>query len=176
MTAMYRKQYKQPWTFKKTGVVLLSEKEIIVLEEGAQLKNPMPHIITDQAGCSKYGVPESVAFDKWFDIIEPLQNQVISKFHLETTALGDTLLAGSGLSANFPAVTQDPATHNIYYFSGDFATGNIPFWSARLQGVNKLKGLLYSDRPDDPRRFFWLYYRPLMTGILTDYYTTMKSK
>jgi hypothetical protein len=176
MTSMYRKQYRKPWTFKKAGVVLLSEKEILVLEEGVQLKNPMPHIITDQAACTKYGLPESVAFDRWFDIIDPLQNQVVSKFHLETTAIGDTLLSGSGLSNTFPAVTQDPATQRIYYFSGDFATGNFPYWTARFQGVSKLRGLLYSEKPDDPRRFFWLYYRPLMTGILNDYYNSMKSK
>ena len=45
MTAMYRKEYKKPWTFTKPGVVLLSEKRIIVLEEGTHLKNAMPHII-----------------------------------------------------------------------------------------------------------------------------------
>ena len=29
------------------------KRDILVLEEGIQLKNPMPHIITDQANCSK---------------------------------------------------------------------------------------------------------------------------
>ena len=47
MTAMYRKQYKKPWTFTKSGIVILKEKDIIVLEEGIHLKNAMPHIITD---------------------------------------------------------------------------------------------------------------------------------
>ena len=55
MTAMYRKQYKKPWTFTKPGIVLLNEKNILVLEEGTHLKNPFPHIVTDEANCAKYG-------------------------------------------------------------------------------------------------------------------------
>ena len=50
----------------------------------------------------------TVAFDQWFDIIDPLENKVISKFKIETTAIGDTLLASNGLQKEFPAVVQDP--------------------------------------------------------------------
>jgi hypothetical protein len=176
MTAMYRKQYKQPWTFKKPGVVILKEKEIIVLEEGTHLKNPVPHIITGETNCEKYGVAASVAFDKWFDIIDPLQNNIISKFKLETTPLGDTLLLNNYLSGEFPAVVQDTVSKRIFYFSGDFAHTDIPVWTSRFMGVHKLKGLLYSDKPDDLRRFFWLYYRPLINGIFTEYYESMDKK
>jgi hypothetical protein len=176
MTAMYRKEYKKPWTFKKPGIVILKEKDIVVLEEGTQLKNPMPHIITDAASCQKYGVPESVAFDQWFDIIEPLQNSIISKFKFDTTPVGDTLLANNGLLSEFPAVVQDPVAKRTYYFSGDFATYNVPFCTARLKGVEKLKEILYSDKPDDTRRFFWLYYRPLINGIFNDYYLSLNKK
>jgi hypothetical protein len=176
VTSMYRKQLKQPWKFTRPGIVLMKEKEILVLEEGTQLKNPMPHIVTDSSYCSKYGVVAEVAFDKWFDIIEPLENHVVSKFNIETTALGDTMLASNNLLNRFPAVVQDSGTHRIYYFSGDFATNHIPYWTAKFEHVNKLKGFLYSDKPDDPRRFFWLYYRPLMSGILNDYLASMKSK
>ena len=173
MTAMYRKQYKKQWTYKKPGIVILKEKVIIVLEEGTHLKNAMPHIITDTAYCRKYGVPGSVAFDKWFDIIDPLKNNIISKFKIETTSVGDTLLSYNALSFEFPAVIQEPVANRIYYFSGDFANYNIPYWTSRIEGVDKLKGLLYSDKPDDTRRFFWLYYKPLINGIFTDYYKSI---
>ena len=176
MTTMYRKQFKKPWTFSKPGIVIINEKEILVLEEGIHLKNPMPHIITESNYCSEYGVQGSVAFDKWFDIIDPLQNNIISKFKIETTALGDTLLAGKDLSNLFPAVVEDSVSHRIYYFSGDFATNKIPYWTAKFEGVDKLRGFLYSEKPDDPRRFFWLYYRPLINGILTEYLDSMRSK
>jgi hypothetical protein len=173
MTAMYRKQYRKPWTYKKPGIVLLKEKYIIVLEEGTQLKNAMPHIITDTVSCKKYGVSASVAFDKWFDIIDPLQNNVVSKFKIETTSIGDTLLSDNNLISEFPAVIQEPAAHRIYYFSGDFANYNIPYWTSRFMGGFKFKAFLYSDKPDDARRFFWLYYKPLVNGIFTEYYNTI---
>ena len=176
MTAMYRKQYKKPWAFSKPGIVILKEKVIVVLEEGTHLKNAMPHIITDSAYCVKYGVPGSVAFDKWFDIIDPLENNIVSKFKIETTPIGDTLLLNNILSNEFPAVVQEPVTQKIYYFSGDFANTNVPFWTCRFKGVDKLKGILYSDKPNDTRRFFWLYYKPLINGIFSDYYNSMNKK
>lgn len=176
VTAMYRKQYNKPWTFTKPGIVLLTEKNIIVLEEGTHLKNPFPHIVTSDTNCTQYGVPASVAFENWFDIVDPLQSNVISKFSLETTALGDTALSNNMLSREFPAVIQEPVQKRTYYFSGDFATNKVCFWTSRLKGIEKLKVILYSDKPDDTRRFFWLYYRPLINTIFTDYYKSMNSK
>jgi len=176
MTAMYRKQYNKPWNFKKPGIVLLTEKNIIVLEEGTHLKDPLPHIITSDTNCTKYGVPPSVAFGNWFDIIDPLESNVISKFRFETTALGDTLLSNNMLSNEFPAVIQEPVDKRTYYFSGDFATNKVSFWTARIKGIDRLKGILYSEKPDDPRRFFWLYYKPLINTILTEYYTSINTR
>ncbi|HBC80235.1 MAG TPA: hypothetical protein DEO60_04960 [Bacteroidales bacterium] len=176
MTSMYRKEYNKPWTFSKPGIVLMSEKNIIVLEEGTHLKEAMPYIVTENAYCEKFGVPPSVAFDKWFDIIDPLQNNVISKFELSTTSLGDTLLKANMLSSIFPAVTQDSVTQRIYYFSGDFANNKIEFCSSRLKGFKGIKGISYSDKPKDTRRFFWLYYKPLVNTIFSDYYSSLKSK
>jgi hypothetical protein len=176
MTAMYRKEYRKPWTFTKPGIVILKEKDIVVLEEGKQLKNPIPRIVTDDASVQKYGVLPSVAFDQWFDIIDPLQNKVISKFKLDTTPLGDTLLVNNSLMNEFPAVVQEPVRQRTYYFSGDFATYDLPFWTARVKGVEKLKGVFFSDKPDDTRRFFWLYYRPLINTVFNDYYTSLKKK
>lgn len=176
MTAMYRKEYRKPWTFTRAGIVLLTEKNIVVLEEGTHLKSALPQIITDEANCAKYGIPATVTFKHSFDVIDPLQSTVISRFHLETTALGDTLLASNMLSKEFPAVIVEPVNQRTYYFSGDFAANKIPFWASRIKGFDKLKGILYSDKPDDSRRFYWLYYKPLVNKIITDYYLTLNSK
>jgi len=177
MTAMYRKQYKKPWTFTKPGIVMLTEKSIIVLEEGTHLKNALPHILTDSINCRKYGVPPSVSYNNWFDIIDPLESNVISKFRIETTALGDTIFADNMISNEFPAVTQEPVNERTYYFSGDFATNEVCFWSSRIKGFDKLKGILYSEKKtEDTRRFFWLYYKPLINTIFTDYYNSLNAK
>lgn len=174
LTAMYRKQYRQPWTFTRPGLVLLTEKNIVVLEEGTHLTKALPRIVTDSANCRKYGVPSSVTFRNWFDIIDPLDNNVISRFRFETTALGDTLLSSNMIPKEFPAVVQEPVNQRTYYFSGDFATNRVWYCTSRLKGFGNLKGLLYSDKPDDPRRFFWLYYRPLLSTIFNDYYLSLK--
>ncbi len=176
MTAMYRKQYQKPWNFSKKGIVLLSERKIIVLEEGTHLANPMPHIITDSLNGNKWNLPQSVAFDQSFDIIDPNGSNIISKFRLSTTTAGDTLLAANFLTNEFPAVIQESQNQRTYYFSGDFAHYRIPGWTARFKGVDKLAGIFFSNKPDDTRRFFWHYYRPLINGIFTDYYNSLNSK
>ncbi len=173
MTAMYRKQYRKPWTFSKPGVVLVRDRYIIVLEEGTQMKNAIPYIFSDSAFVSKWNLAESVSFYNWFDIIDPAGTEVISRFRLATTPAGDSLLSGYGLSSVFPAVIKNTAEKNTYYFSGDFTNTNIPVWTARFKGVDKLKGLLYSNKPEDERRFFWLYYKPLVSGIFNDYYNSL---
>ena len=173
MTSMYRKEYNEPWSFTKPGIVLLSERNIIVLEEGTHLSNALPFIVTDNANCEKFGVPASVAFDKWFDIIDPMGNLIISEFQIETTAAGDSLLADHMISRIFPAVVQEPLNNNVFYFSGDFATNEVCFPMSRIKGFSRLKGILYSDKPNDTRRFFWLYYKPLINTILTDYYNSI---
>lgn len=176
MTAMYRKGYKKPWAFSKPGIVLLRDKSIIVLEEGTHLATALPQIITSPEYVEKYGLAESVAFEQWFDIVDPLENTVISKYKIATTPIGDTLLAGYNLMSEFPAVTQESVTKTVFYFSGNFASSEVPYWISRFKGVDKLKGILYSDKPEDPRRFFWLYYRPLVNGIFTEYYESKKAK
>ncbi len=176
ITSMYRKQYKKPWTFSKPGIVIIGEKNIIVLEEGTHLNSAMPIISTNPEYCNKYGVIPSVAFDKWFDIIDPKGNNVISSFTLQTTALGDSLLDDNLIGREFPAVVQEPSKKRTYYFAGDFTTYNIPFCTYRLKDINKIKGLFYSDKLSDPRKFFWLYYKPLVSGIFTEYYNDIKAR
>jgi hypothetical protein len=176
MTTMYRKEYKTPWAFTNAGIVILNNKEIIVLEEGKQLVDAKPYITTSQEYCDKYGVVGSVFFENWFDIIDPGSNNVISKFKLETTALGDSLLTLNFLSSEFPAVVQDTITQRTYYFAGDFAKNTLPFCSSMIQDIEKLKGVFYSKKPEDSRNFFWQYYRPLITGIFGDYYDSENKK
>ncbi|MCU0455852.1 MAG: hypothetical protein MUE74_06075 [Bacteroidales bacterium] len=177
MTQMYRKQHKKQWTFKNPGIVLLKDKSILVLEQGDMLTNAVPLINTDSTWVAKWGIAPTVTFDQWFDIIDPQQNTVISKFELRTTPQADTLLSTYGLANEFPAVVMDPEMKRTFYFSGDFCHTNIPYWTARFNGVEKLKGFLYSSKnPEDLRRFFWVYYRPLIEGIFGDYYTEINNK
>lgn len=176
MTTNYRKEYRKPWKFTKAGIVLIKEREIIVLEEGTHLKSALPVITTDSVYRAKYGIEDNIGFEGWFDIIDPQRTKVISKFNIQTTEAGDTLLFENFLTNVFPAVITDTVNQRNYYFSGDFAANNVPYWISRFKGIDRLKGILYSDKPEDERRFFWLYYRPLVLGIFGDYYESMKTK
>lgn len=176
LTQMYRREHKQPWTFKNPGIIIVNQKNVIVLEEGTHLDNPMPYIVCDNGTCEKYGVASSVAFDKWFDIIDPVECNVLASYQLHTTAAGDTLLSNYSLSNRFPAVTQDGVSPNVYYFAGDFAYNDKPYWTSMFMGVDRLKGIIYSEKPDDPRRFFWLFYKPLVSTIFNDYYASLNNK
>ncbi|MFZ2285425.1 MAG: hypothetical protein WAV93_00405 [Bacteroidales bacterium] len=177
MPALYRKQHREPWTFSKPGVVLLKENSIIVLEEGSQLTSALPMLTTGESYAAKFNVPQEIPFTNSFDIIDAGKNTVISEFVLKTTPAGDTLLAMNELTAVFPAVTQEPLVQRTFYFSGDFAHNDLPFWTARFRNIQKGgKALLYSDNPNDPRRFFWQYYKPLITSIFTGYQQDVAGK
>ncbi len=170
MPALYRKQYNEPWSFSKPGVVLLKENSIIVLEEGKHLTSAMPVITTTDPYTEKYNLPKSVTFTKSFDIIDPGQNTIVSSFNLKTTPEGDTLLTVNELQAVFPAIVQEPTAGRTFYFAGDFANNDIPFWTARLKSADKIaKTFFYSEKENDERRFFWLYYKPLVTSIFKEY-------
>ena len=177
MPALYRKQYGEPWSFTKPGVVLLKENSIIVLEEGTHLTSAMPVITTTDTYAGKYNLPPSVTFANSFDIIDPGQNTVVSSFNLRTTPAGDTLLITNELQATFPAVVQEPTNGHTYYFSGDFANNDIPFWTARLKNMDKIaKTFFYSENENDGKRFYWLYYKPLITSIFNEYRATIPEK
>jgi hypothetical protein len=176
ITAMYRKQYKLHWNFTRAGVILITDKKIIVLEEGTHLKSALPLISTDSTYREKYGITNNIAFQGWIDIVDPLKTKVISKFNLSTTSVGDSLLFDNFLTNSFPAVITDTKNQRTYYFAGDFANNKVSYWTSRFKGIEKLKGILYSDKPQDPRNFFWCYYKPMLNGILNDYYNAIKTK
>ncbi|HEX2921849.1 MAG TPA: hypothetical protein VHO50_11865 [Bacteroidales bacterium] len=174
MPGSYRKEHKKPWTFTKPGLVLVSQKNIIVLEQGEGVTDPMPYIVSSPETVQKYGVTDTVAFNNWFDIIEPVSCNVISNYQLKTTAAGDSILMKYNLTNQFPAVIQDAVTPTVYYFAGNFAYSQKPLWTSMFKGIEKLKRLHYTEQANDPNRFFWLYYKPLVSTIFTDYYSTMK--
>jgi hypothetical protein len=175
LPALYLKKNRKHWSFTNPGIVLLKgENDLIILEEGTHLLSAMPFVTTGSEYAIKYGVPEKVAFRGPFDIIDPKENSVISSFTLETTPEGLELLDRHFLSNVFPAVTGDLDEGNYIYMAGDFATGKMAPWTACFGQPGFLSSLLYSEDVNDPRRFFWLYYKPLLSGLLNDYYLTLE--
>jgi len=61
------------------------------------------------------------------------------------------------------------------YFSGDFSDNPIKFTSSYFKGIGLFSFSFYNhfDKADRAG-FFWRYYRPLLSGILQDYYKSIK--
>lgn len=175
MTAMYRKYTNSPWSFKGAGVVLVKTREIIVMEEGTHLLNALPQVVTNEENAARLGVAPEVPFTEWFEVIDPYETEVISTFKLNTTEFGDSLLGLHFLSNELPAVVVDKANRRNYYFAGDFATNDVRYYSSYFGDHSLIKKSFYSEKDvNDPKRFFWLYYRPLINSIFTEYYNTLK--
>lgn len=175
MTGMYRRYYSQPWNFKGAGIVFVKNREIVVLEEGKHLVNPFPMVVTTDAYAEKLGVYGSVPFTQWFEVIDSRDNDVISNIQIHTNVAGDSLLAQNFLSGVFPAVITDPGKQRSWYFAGDFATNDIPYSTSYFSKHGILKRTYFNENDEnDPRRFFWLYYRPLITSIFNEYYQAVK--
>lgn len=174
MTSMYRKYNREPWTFTGPGIVLVKTREIVVLELGKHLTAPMPLIVTPEETATKYGVVQSVPFTGWFDVIDPIETNVVSNFTLPTTAAGDSLLSQNFLPGIFPAAVVDPAKELTWYFAGDFATNDVRYSTSYLAKQGFLMRTYFSEKDlNDPRRFFWLYYKPLITSIFTQHYNSL---
>ncbi|MBP5589306.1 MAG: hypothetical protein J6X26_02085 [Bacteroidales bacterium] len=170
MTSMYRKQYNQPWNFTKAGVVFVSDEGIVVLEDGKHLTSALPMVVTDQKYMAKWNLPEKVAFDQSFEVIEPINNNIISCIELATTAEGAALLEENGISSILPVAIQDPSDEKTYYFAGDFTYFDTPMCTASFKGF--ISKFLFSTKPSDPNGFFYTYYKPLIEGIFNDYYSS----
>jgi hypothetical protein len=179
LVSMYSKKNRTSWKFKNAGVVFLKgESDVVILEEGTHLNNAMPYITTNPELVEKYGVAERVTYTGPFDIVDPGEtNDVLSSFNLDATEEGiDILDRFLMIRPQIPAVIADSETGNTVYFCGDFATGTLHPWTASFGSLNIIKGLLYNDKDiNDPRRFFWLYYKPMLAGIFSDYYESLEN-
>jgi len=167
----YKRANKNNWPFKKSGIALVSDQDrVIILEDGRDLKNPMPHIISSEYGQKVLGLPEEIKYAFWFDIIQPNStiNTQVASFRMDVNQKGHALLKANGLSAVFPAVLMHKKTdYRFYYFSGDFCDNPVNLSSSYFKGIGAFKWLFYdTSNPMERSSFFWNFYRPMMTTIL----------
>jgi hypothetical protein len=105
------------------------------------------------------------------------KNQVIANFQIGANSNGIKELQHYGLPLEFPAITMHKgADYQFFYFSADFCDNPITLTTSYFRWVDLFKWLYYNTKEDPAERksFFWKIYRPLMTRILNDYYSTLK--
>ena len=171
MVKNYKAANQNKWTFKKSGIVFVSENDqVVILEDSTHLNNPMPYIITTATGQQNLGLPEKIKYPFWFDIIIPNEqiNKTVAKFNLNLKPSGLATLKKFGIPPSFPAVLQQNIAHpKFYYFSGDFCDNPISLTTSYFKGIGLFKFLFYdTEDPMERKSFFWNFYKPLITSIL----------
>lgn len=177
----YKTQYDTTWHFKNSGLVFVHVTDsIVITETGPDVLEVLPIITTPKKYQERYGMDEFLRYPFWFDIIylpEESPLEVISYYKLYTTPRGDSILDHHGIPTTFPAAVYQPGkNHRFYYFAGDFADNPISFTGVNFKGVQYLSMFLYDNKDwMDRRKFFWNYYEPMITTILSEYYEEKKA-
>ena len=170
----YKNAHKGNWPFKKSGIAFVNDKdEVVILEEGLHLNMAMPQIETASNFQKEYGLPGSIKYPFWFDIMIPNTrvNEIISRFDIDINKDGLEELKKHNIPASFPAVTRHlQDDYKFFYFSGDFADNPVPLESSYFKWIGSFKNFFYDQRNIMERgSFFWNFYKPLLTNILRNY-------
>ncbi|MCH7657954.1 MAG: hypothetical protein IIB05_06500 [Bacteroidetes bacterium] len=174
---LYEKQYLKSWTFNNSGIILVkNDNKVIVLENETHLDFDVPYIYSDKTVQEEYGLPYKVNYPYWFNIIEPGENRVLSEFKIHANYVGDSILDANLIPDVFPAVIMQPEKMHYFYFAGDFANNVVNYSTTYFKGIEKIDKYFYNDVPSDKRKFYWKYYKPLVTTIFNNYYLELKEK
>ncbi|MBE9510071.1 MAG: hypothetical protein IMY71_04265 [Bacteroidetes bacterium] len=174
---LYEKQYLEIWPFTNSGIILVkNDNKVVVLENETHLDFDVPFIYSSKTTQENYEVPNQINYPYWFNIIESGENIVLSEFKIHTNYVGDSLLEANLIPEIFPAVIMQPEKKHYFYFSGDFAHNIINYPTAYFNDIEKIEKYLYNNEFSDKRKFYWKYYKPLVTNILDDYYLELKEE
>lgn len=168
---LYLQQHQQRWPFSKDGIVFVhSSERIEILETGRHLSRPLPQIHVRPSARHRFGLPDSLEYPYWLDIISTADsNQTLASYAIYTTETGDSILRGAGIPDQFPAVIEHLAGYRFYYFAGDFADNPISLWLSHLRWIERFRFFMHDHNTLDRRSFFWEFYQPLVQKILSEY-------
>lgn len=168
----YMEQHNNQWPFEGPGLAMVSEHgRVEIFDPEVHIDDPMPYIEVDEDFANYYGTERRVAYPFWFEVTFPREGsdaQALGQFYLNTLPKGDSLLASMGISNTSPAIIRS-RQGLTYYYCADFADNLVPFSSSYFKGIHNFDRFLYTNENLDRSKFFWLFYRPMVTRILQDY-------
>lgn len=105
-------------------------------------------------------------------------NNVVSVYRIFSNARGDSILKSINIPNPFPAVIEHyDNDYKFYYFCGDFCDNPIDSFLAKFEGITKFRWFMYpSNDAAERKSFFWLYYEPLVSNILRNFYNALPEK
>jgi hypothetical protein len=156
------------WPFKGPGIAFVHQDgRLFILETGIHLIDQTPWIITSPKFGKELGVPDSLPYPYWIDLIATGKSiEVVSSYQLHPTDSGKAVLRRYAVPETFPAVVRSRPPARFWYFAGDHADNNVPLKYTDYAGIGMLSSFFHEGRPEDRRGFFWEYHRPLMERIL----------
>jgi hypothetical protein len=166
---LHARQYIGGWNYRHAGIILVHESgKIVILEETKELARGVPTISATKYCRKEYNTTGSVHFPHWFEISAPTSSQhnIIAHFRLHTNPIGDSLLKIHNIPTLFPAVIEHTGTYWMHYYAGDFSALTIGHTSSMFYGIEKIGAILYDDADHSGEKFFWTFYRPLLSTIL----------
>lgn len=163
----HMKQYGE-WPHRKSGIAFVRDDDrVVILEDSTHLENDLPFIITPKQYAKEYGIIKRIKYPFWFDIVKADTSlTVASHYELYPNWRGKELLRKWNIPEQFPALIYSE-NKLYYYMAGDFSDNPITYGSSYFRGFHCIAGLTYQDQKQERQRFFWKYYRPLLTKILT---------
>ena len=173
---LYKEQHNGEWPFLDAGIIFVHEDETIaILDKRKDLIHEVPIINTEKYYQEFYGIVEHIRYPFWFDISYlEYDDLVVSTYKIHSNERGDSILAHHKIPKEFPAVLGDHIINRFYYFAGDFADNPIPMTAVYSRGIEYVDFFLYNNNDlADRKKFFWRYYRPMMTKIMSDYYANI---
>ena len=166
---LYRKNYNSEYQFQNGGIVLVNNREqIIILEQGVHLNEKFPILWSKLSTQLEYNVPEKVYYPFWFDINETDErNHVLANFEIDVNEKGKHLLDSLKVPNNFPAIIEHDNDYRFLYFACDFSDNKMGIYTSYFRGIENISGAFYSpDQVKDRKMFFWEYYRPFMSTVM----------
>lgn len=167
----YRQQYGREWNFTGSGFIFVHEDgRLLVLRDREEVGPDRLRIVIPEQVARQWGVPASVPYGYWFDIVAPREGaEVVGEYRFDATPAGRELLARAGIPLVFPAIVrQRGETGGTYYFAGDFVDQQrVPLFF-RLRGTPVLRSLFTVTDNESTSFFYWKLYVPMMKAILDD--------
>ncbi|WP_312097174.1 hypothetical protein [Niallia sp.] len=161
----YESIYKEKWTFKGFGMVLINKDDHVVVLSGDELVRGKVQFSTTDRGEKIFDESITSEYGYWFDIVEAKEtNDVLASYTLPVSKKGKAILNEYSLPSQFPAIIQNSnQQYTSYYFAGDYAD------EAEVPAIYETVGFDYWKRYVTYRNsFYWNSYVPIMKHILND--------
>ena len=171
---LYKEQHQNKWPFTKPGIVFVHSNETLaILEKETDITNEVPLVKSFKYGVEKFNIPNEIRYPYWFEITlsTDTNNRVLSYYQLFPNERGDSILRHHNIPKIFPAAFENIKDSPFYYFCGDFTDSPVHNIFPKIIGIEYFMMFVQNnDDLNDRAPFFWRYYLPMTTKILSNYF------